>query len=154
MLEMAALERVEPEAVLVQSRSKWGLRQQMMVGGSVVSGLALVWVAILGITWPRPPEVDAEVIQQRYAELKPVQTWQQWQKLRQGLPDANQEYFRDVSSARRWLAVALIVVAAGAGIIGGAFLIPKRVYRRRVRRAPLAANPSASASSTPPDDGS
>jgi hypothetical protein len=132
LLAMTSLERVQPKETAVVRVSRWGGRQQMIVSGSLVFLLSLVWIAYLARTWPRRPEVDPQRMQQQYQAMQPVETWDRWQRLRSGLPDRDEEYFSNLSTARRWLAVALVVAAVGAGIIGGAFLVPKRIYRRRV----------------------
>ena len=85
MLGMAALEKAPSEPSHTPPSAPWGIRQGIVLLGTVIVLLALGMVIPLHLTRPALP--TAEMIRQRTQTLSPFQSWRHWHVLRAGGPD-------------------------------------------------------------------
>ena len=105
LLDMTALEPAPPESVPGLSRSTWGLRHQLQL-----LGIVLVLATIAGGVWlyfERPISrfhmLNPKQLRQSAEELSPLQTWEYWEMMKQGLDRRiDEEYADDVRRFHLW----------------------------------------------------
>lgn len=137
MLEMAALERAEPEASTRRAAKPWGVRQSLSLLGAAIFLAALAPVVYLLANQPPPlergkVELSPAAIRRETHALTPLQTWRVWQSCRVKGPDARtpfEEQFYDEILRRyregllRWrLSVGVVVLIGVVGL--GLVVIP------------------------------
>ena len=132
MLGMAALEKAPSEPSHTPPSAPWGIRQGIVLLGTVIVLLALGMVIPLHLTRPALP--TAEMIRQRTQTLSPFQSWRHWHVLRAGGPDpwarADDQAFTDaVLRHRLRMGVVLAIAAGGVAMIAVPLLQGRRVGR-------------------------
>lgn len=116
--------------------SVWGARQKILMIG------ALITLVGLGLTGYR------EIMRPRlmdFERMAPLTAWRDWQDMRHGIDQRArwEAFFHErLAIYRRWMIVALFVVAVGLLVMGSSLLAPSRRRRRRGRRPATRAAPS------------
>ena len=131
LLEMAALERAEPEPGARRPSRPWGVRQGLALMGAVIFLGALVLVIFVSRTRPHPPgfdrpEMSPEAIRRQSRALTPFESRRAWQTLRaqgpDGLMPAQEQRYADKlgryqEELLRWrLSMGVVLVIAVAGV--------------------------------------
>ncbi len=121
MLEMRGLKRVEPEPTPSQAAAPWGIRQRLVLLGSVIM-LAVLVLAIV-LCWSRPVSPRAgrgpAVIRQQMRDIAPLPSWRAWQALRAAGLDPDNEAEKEAyqeSLFRWWLGMGVVLIIGAVGI--------------------------------------
>jgi len=134
MLEMADLERAEPEAAAQRSSGPWGVRHSLAVVGAAILVGAVGLVIFLLTAQPPPPDADRaqmspQEIRRKAESLTPLESRRVWQHFRITGPDGRtpmEEPMYEDMLARyqerllRWylsIGVAVVVALVGLGLI-------------------------------------
>jgi hypothetical protein len=128
MQGLARLNRVKKEPTKRQAGT-WGIRQRLVLVGSVIVALAVVFGTFLYVKRPIPPRLDY---------LPPFDSWVLFQQFREG-PGGRLEWERQYETARdrhrRWVMAACAVLAIGALMMASSLMVPDdRPVRRQARR--------------------
>jgi hypothetical protein len=137
MLEMAALERAEPESAAPRPRMRWGVRQSVALLGLVIFLIALGLGIYQLLTPPEPPPtMTAEQTRRIVDAFTPVESLQVWRMFRsEGLDEfetsKERDYRRGVLIRRLWMGVVVVVALAGLGLLVTPLLIDRRTAASR-----------------------
>jgi hypothetical protein len=134
MLEMAALERAEPEPAPTRPKRPWGVRQSVALLGVAVFLSAMALVSCLVLTRPTPAKTpDAptpESIRRKTQAFSAVETLQAWRILRAGglrqSKAGDDRYQKDLFVWHLWMGVVLTIALVGVAL----FLTPLLTKRR------------------------
>ena len=119
---MQAIGRLEQAAATAGSAepaaSRWGLWQGLVLLGITITLPALGWAVYLGITWPKPLDINA---------LSPVRTLSVWHLFQgdvagPGLRD-DERALAQATTYRHWMIVAVAVVCLGLAVAAGSWLL-------------------------------
>lgn len=127
LLNMTTLELAPPESVREPS-SNWGLKHRVRLLGTV-----LVVSAIFGGVWlflkrPISPfdTIDPERIRQTAQKFSPLQTWDIWETMKQGLDRrTDQQYAAALLRFRLRQGVVIAVALLGVGLIAAGMVRSK-----------------------------
>jgi hypothetical protein len=135
MLEMARLERAEPEGLPPARRWSWGVPHRLMLLGAVILVAGLVAVAAAYRSRPTPPGegVTPEGIRANVQALSPAQALHFWNQLRRGglnLGPTEKNYFRDMARYHAWMGVAVVLSGLGVAVMGVGIWMKMRMKNR------------------------
>lgn len=120
---LKALKRAAPETAAPQ-KSTWGLRQQLLLVGAVITAIALLLAGYLH--WSRPRMLDID-------SVSPLHAWHIWQSLRLGLREGAREFRvfdAMVANYWRWMSVVGVIGALGLLTMAGSLLVPQKKRRK------------------------
>jgi hypothetical protein len=132
MLEIAKLEVAPPESVPPHPRSVWGLMHRLRLAGGVLIAVALIGGICLWLLRPisRFDTIDPEQIRTSAKRMTPMQTWDAWEMMRQGLDRrTDQRYAAALLRFRTWEVAIGVVALTGAALIGVAMIGAKGPQR-------------------------
>jgi hypothetical protein len=124
---LRALKRA-PVEVAARPRSTWGLRQQLLLVGAMITVASLV---VAGYFYRnRPQMIDLNTV-------SPMHAWVVWQELRLGVrfrsPEIGQ-YHAMVAAHSRWMGVVGVVAALGLLTMASSLLVPKKRSKRALMK--------------------
>lgn len=120
LLGMTALEPAPVEPVAESPHSTWGVKHRLRLVGTVLLLAALVGGIWLYIERPvsRYNMIDPERIQQMAAKLSPLEAWNVWEIMKQGLDrHTDKKYAAAVSRFRLGQTVVGAAALVGIGLI-------------------------------------
>ena len=121
MLEMATLQRAQPETASEQPVGSWGIRQSLVLLGVVIT-LTAVGLEI-GLYLTRPAMFTPDQIRQWVRADSPLESWNRWLAMRAGgLEPVNtrrseKKFDEAVIRHRVWMGVVFVFAAGGIALI-------------------------------------
>lgn len=105
-------------------KAAWGLRQQLLLVGAVVTMIALLAAGYLFFNRPQMLDITA---------VSPLHAWHIWQDLRLGVRQSQAEYRifdAMVANYWRWLGVVSVIGALGLLTMASSLLVPNKKKKR------------------------
>lgn len=120
---LRALKRA-PVEMPAGPRSTWGLRQQLLLVGAMITVASLVVAGYFHVNRPRMIDLNT---------VSPMHSWVVWQELRLGVrfhsPEIDQ-YNAIVAAHSRWMGVVGAFAALGLLTMASSLLVPKKRSKR------------------------
>jgi hypothetical protein len=150
MLEMAALERAEPDLSLPRSPRRWGARESLSLLGGVIFVTALGLLAYLFLTRPVPPQMPSppspETIRRETQAFSPVESLRAWQMLHaRGLVRSevrDDRYQKQLFVWHLWLGVVATIALVGVALLVTPLLTKPRAAAGHAGSATRSAQPT------------
>ncbi len=120
---LRALKRAAPDAAAPR-KSTWGLRQQLLLVGAVITVIALVPAGYLYLYRPQMLDIDT---------VSPWHAWRIWLDLRQGLREGMREmaqFNAMVTAYWRWMAVLGVFATLGLLTMATSLLVPQKKRKK------------------------
>jgi hypothetical protein len=105
-------------------KATWGLRQQLLLVGAVVTTIGLLLASYLFFNRPRMLDLTT---------VSPLHAWHIWQDLRLGVRESQAEYRMFdamVAAYWRWLGVVSVIGALGLLTMASSLLVPSKKKKR------------------------
>jgi len=123
MLEMAGLEPAPVEAP-APSAERWGWQHRLLLVGGTLLAAAIIAGVCLHWSRPKAPAdaIDAEAIRQTANNLSPIETWHNWELMKQGLDRRTDQKFAEkmtlyhIGQACAGVLALLCIVLLGTGM--------------------------------------
>ncbi len=118
LLQMNMLEEVTESATARKPSPTWGWRERLRLLGIILLIVSLIGGGVLLWSRPRNDPFSPEEIQRAARALAPVDTWENWQRMKQGLDRRiDKRYEAAMEKFRIWRAVSVVVGLSGIALI-------------------------------------
>jgi len=121
---LRTLKRAAPD-VAASRKSTWGLRQQLLLVGAVITVIALIPAGYLYLYRPQMLDIDT---------VSPWHAWNIWLDLRLGLREGMREiaqFDAMVAAYWRWMGVLGVLATLGLLTMASSLLVPQKKRKSR-----------------------